>query len=163
MISKSLLILFVVFVGHQAVFSSPFEEHSIDPRDFVDINGTTYFVDGGIEHSWIGISNCGELNMTMISFDEPGKWELIRSWILTQGNNSYNHYWTSAVKKANTDTYYWQPSGAEVTEFDWSFRKPSRTDNSVDHCLAFYPDPILGGYEDVYCTDYLMRFICEYP
>ncbi|XP_059468679.1 uncharacterized protein LOC132192642 [Neocloeon triangulifer] len=163
MIPKSLLLLFVAFLVHQVVIGSPVEEQSKDLRNFVDINGTTYFFDGSNEHSWIAVRNCGFKNMTVISFEEPGKWELIRSWILDQGTYNYSHFWTSAVKAANTDTYNWQPSGAEVTEFDWSYRKPSITDNSVDLCLAFYPDPILGGHEDVYCTEYLMKYICEYP
>lgn len=54
----------------------------IGKQEFVDINGTTYFIDalGGYNRQ-LATAMCGYQNMTLVSFDTSEKWHSVKQWL----------------------------------------------------------------------------------
>jgi len=64
-------------------------------KEYVEINGTSYYVETVPVFKDEADAKCSSLNMNVISFENAEKWKTIRLWLLTYGKlsaSSFNFY-----------------------------------------------------------------------
>jgi len=73
-----------------------------------------------------------------------------------------NHFWTYAMKDAFTTTWYWETTGAEITEFFWGLSQPKYDDPyDLNLCISIFIHPENLGWYDNLCTYWKYGVICE--
>jgi len=143
----------------------------------VEINGTSYFIDTSFEHRDEAQANCEAMNMTLVTFETPGKYEIFSKWLAANGklhnylpiitffyefltqDYSVDWFWTGGMKDVNSTRWYWEPTGNEITEFFWRPLQPDVEDISIRTCIDFKIGS--GGWDDDDCDFYVMGKICE--
>jgi len=59
-----------------------------------------------------------------------------------------NWFWTDALRNENSTTWFWETSGAEITEFFWEANEPSLDDFLKERiCINF--NPAYFWYDDM--------------
>jgi len=54
-------------------------------REFVDINGKSYFIDTFGYQRDESNAQCQSMNMSMVAFDDAQEWNDVESWLITNG------------------------------------------------------------------------------
>jgi hypothetical protein len=54
-------------------------------REFVDINGKSYFIDTFGYHRDASNDQCQSMNMSMVAFDDAQEWTDVESWLINNG------------------------------------------------------------------------------
>jgi len=70
-----------------------------------------------------------------------------------------NWFWISAMRDEGSTTWYWETTGAEITEFYWKLGQPSMDEVLVKTCINF--SSASAGWDDDACTKYYLDAMCE--
>jgi len=72
----------------------------------------------------------------------------------------WNWFWTGALRDEGSTAWYWEETGAEITEFYWGFGQPSMDQDLVRSCIDF--SFTSGGWDDDSCESFLLLDVmCE--
>jgi len=67
--------------------------------------------------------------------------------------------WSGALRDEGSATWYWEETGAEITEFYWGSGQPTMNEDLVRSCISF--NFYFGGMDDDNCDEYFLDVMCE--
>ncbi|XP_059486917.1 lectin BRA-3-like [Neocloeon triangulifer] len=127
-------------------------------RDYVEIEGITYYVSTGFVNRENAFSECRVRGMNLVSF-EGGQWMSVASWLRNNGLSN-NWFWTGGLRPENSPTWIWESSGQPITDFHWEHDQPSGNGSTSRFCIDFNLD--FGGWDDDDClSNYYFGYICK--
>ncbi|XP_059486460.1 lectin subunit alpha-like [Neocloeon triangulifer] len=149
-----LLALFAITQSHGHIKNG----QGKDFRGYVDVNGTTFFIDTAEYYRDEAQVACNALNMTLITFQAEEKYNVVYNWLYNNGYE-FNWLWTGALRGTNSSVWTWEPTGEEFTYFRWGSNQPSINDDRYPLCINFRVLSL--GWDDDYCNNALIGYICQ--
>ncbi|XP_059487171.1 uncharacterized protein LOC132203410 [Neocloeon triangulifer] len=128
--------------------------------EFVTIGGEQFYAEYAYLTRDESMAACNQRNMTLLTFDKPGKYDAVLNWTVFQGYHS-QVFWTGAVRPENAKKWIWEPSGAQISQFHWGLLEPTEDHNKNTICIYFWP--YFGGWFDEPCDNSSSTaLLCEF-
>ncbi|XP_065335131.1 uncharacterized protein LOC135936298 [Cloeon dipterum] len=118
--------------------------------EIININGEEYLLSNVPMTRHESMAFCASRNMSLLSFDRPGRYEDLYFWSWETGWSSAI-FWTSALREEGQKKWIWETSGEQITDFHWGLQQPELANNYSRQCFFFWP--YFGGNFDELCTE----------